>query len=301
MNDLISSKRIPQTKYATLCEKVVDEVTALSYCTGRTFTRGYRNPADEAYDAQSACDHLYKEGENRALEFYRKVALPALRHRMRFLEAGEGERWHISYEDLFLRVLAHQSREPVLVRAFLDGRDPVEACQERLEIEDPEVCYATLLWSSFSFDGLWFQRNYPGFYELLPQDLNTARKKVEERLPIIPLWVGRTMDDFTRQKAVRSLYGRVFRWNASVADACHFALMGSVRDILDVVLVSMLNNPEGAWVESDNEMDELSDRMIHIFGRAGKATRQSWVPVARILGEAGNPLSIPLGSTVVWS
>lgn len=278
--------------------KIADEVETLSYCSGQTISGNYENPADEAYDALLICGHWRQGLQGKTLEFYQKVALPAAKHRATPPEPGSGVRWRITYEDLFLRVLAHQSSEPILVRAFLDERDPVTACAARLEMEDDEQAYAVLIWAAFGFDAVWLAQEYPEIHALLPDDLNATRGQIERGLPIIAFWVSRTLDDYTRQKGLRTRYGRVFRWGGHPSDALRFSLVGTAQDVLDVILVSLLDNPEGAHI-GVVEGGPL-DRIIRIKGSAGKANKRTWFPVLRYLAQAGNPLSSPLNPTVVW-
>lgn len=278
--------------------KIIDEVAALSHCTGQTISGNYENPGDEAYDALLICGHWRQELHVRTREFYERVALPIAKHRAALAEAGSGVRWYIAYEDLPLRVLASLSNEPVLVRAFLDERDPVTACTIRLEMEDEEQVYAALLWAALGFDAVWLAHEYPALHALLPDDLDELRRRVESRLPIIPLWVSRTLDDYTRQKALRTRYGRVFPWGGVPAEALRFSLLGTAQDVLDVVLVSLLDNPEGAHIGQIE--GSPPDRLIRIKGRAGEASKKTWFPVLRYLAQAASLLSVPLKPTVVW-
>lgn len=282
-----------------LFSKVEDEVESLSYCTGRYFQNRHQNPADRAYDSLLVSEHLLKEGEKHALQFYRSVRLPARKHYVSGPGEGTGVRWRVTYEDLLLRMLSHLSHEPVLMRAFLDEQDPVQAYQERLEIEDEEVCYAVMLWSAFAFDSIWFLKHYPDLHSLLPGDLNEMRKSIETNIPVISLWVSRVVDDYARQKAVKTLYGRVYPWGGVPADACHFVLTEGTQDLLDIALVSVLGNPEGAWIGQVEGIP--TDRDHRIRGKAGTANKRSWLPALQVLADLAHPLSVPLSPTVVWS
>jgi hypothetical protein len=124
------------------------------------------------------------------------------------------------------------------------------------------------------------------------------RRRVESHLPIIPLWVSRTLDDFTRQKGFQTRYGRNLRWGAHPAEALQFILLGTAQDVLDVILVSMLNNPEGAWVGQFS--GDLLDRTIILRGTAGGANKRTWLPILKVLAAGGNPLSVSLAPEVVW-
>ena len=210
------------------------------------------------------------------------------------------DRWRIVYPDLFVRVLAHMSREPLLVRTLLDGGDPVEAVRARLGLPDLEQAYAVLVWMALGMDGVNLSRRHPLIFSALPDDLAALRPEAERAFSVLALALIQIREDHIRNRGTRTLYQRFLPWRSTLemAEVYEHRFLGSVEDLIDVCCAALWQNEEGAEVWNP-EVDPL-DRTVSISGHKRKAPKAEWDRVLRTVAELRNPLSVPLNPTVLW-
>lgn len=277
-----------------VASKVVGDVETLSHDTGRPDSAVWAWAADDAYDALVTETHWRKE----ASSLYHQIGLP----RARITALGpedrleEGQQWRIVYSDLFLRVVAHYTREPVLVRAFMDQLDPVAEVKSRLELPEEQDAYAVLLWACFGMDTVYLERTVPTAFKALPDNLLELKSKLNRTLPVLSLGVANAMEDYTRTKQMTSLYGRRVRWGVEMGEVYRQRFCGSVEDLLDICLVVLWNSPEDGFVP--DQYANPCSRSINVRGRSNN--RSEWDTVLRGVAELRRPLSVPLASTILW-
>jgi hypothetical protein len=280
-----------------LLKLMVGDLQVLQDCVGRRIEQGsFQSPADEAYAAFTAEQHWGAS----APAFYRSVGLPWLSQRIYVASSPpEGVPWRISYSDLFLRVLAHFTREPLLVAAFVDGRDPVAELGPRLGMDDENQIIAVMFWAATSFDAVYLSEHHPKVYELLPDGLADLRQAVERQFSTLCLAVIHLREDYTQNRQLQTLYGRWLLWGLPLPEALSQMWLGSVQDILDVVSVSIASfwgeEPLPVWPVAE----ELLERVIRVRGCAPN-DRGEWLPILEGVPQASWPLSVPGAPVVIW-
>lgn len=281
-----------------LLRRMVGDLQVLQDCVGRKIERGaFQAPSDEAYAALTA-EQQWGTG---APAFYRQVGLPWLSQRI-YVQSSppEGVPWRISYDDLFLRVLAHFTREPVLVAAFADKRDPVPEISGRLGLESEGQTIAVMFWAATGFDAVYLSEHHPTAFTLLPDGLVDLRQAIERRFSTLCLngWI-QHREDYTRNRQLQTRYGRWLLWGLPLAEVLAQMWLGSVQDILDVTETSCA----GFWGEDPLPVypvaEELLDRVIRIRGCAPN-DRSKWLSILEGVSHLGNPLTIPLNPAVIW-
>ncbi len=280
-----------------LLKLMVGDLQVLQDCVGRRIERGsFQSPADEAYAAFTAEQH-WGAG---APPFYRSVGLPWLSQQIYVASSPpEGVPWRISYSDLFLRVLAHFTREPALVAAFADERDPVTEIAERLELQGEDQTIAITFWAAIGFDAVYLSERHPKVYALLPDGLTDLRQAIERQFSTLCLAIIQQREDYTRGRRLETLYGRWILWGLPLSEALAQRWLGSVQDILDVAETSCAafwgEEPLPVWPVAE----ELLGRVIRVRGLAPN-DRSRWLPILEGVAQASWPLSVPGAPVVIW-
>ena len=273
------------------------DLQQLQRCIGRRIPKGqFPSPADEAYSAYTAEQHWGVS----APAFYRAVALPRLAQQIHYAHSDvSGIPWRISYGDLFLRVIAHATREPLLLSSFVDGADPVAELAGRLGLEHAQVI-PTLFWTATNFDAVWLSEAHPALYTQLPDDLLALRQSVEKHLAVICLSVIQHREDYTSSRRLQTLYGRLILWGLSLPEALAAKWLGSVQDLLDVAQVACAafwgDDPLSVGVVQEG----LLERTIRVRGFASD-DQSKWMPLLEGTAQLNTPLSIPLNPAIIWS
>lgn len=275
------------------------DLQVLQDAVGRRIEQGhFVSPADEAYAVYTAEQHW----GGTAPPFYHAVGLPWLCQRIYYSEhPPEGVPWRIVYSDLFLRIIAHMTREPRLVAAFTDKTDPVPELEERLELSGEDQVIATVFWAATGFDAVYLSDHHPGYYTRLPVSLDLVRQRCERVLPVLCLWVSEQREDYTRERRLQTLYGRLLLWGLPLAEILAQKLLGSVQDVLDVAETAT----GSFWGEEPLPVytpvfGNHLDRVLRVRGTAPD-DRGKWLPILEGVAHLNNPLNVPLDPVVVWA
>ncbi len=281
---------------AEIAPRVVGDMTAMLHATGKVWSRPtWSWAADDAYDTLVTEKHFKLD----APAYYSTVGLPrALSTFSRALASdAEGTAWRISYDDLLLKVVAHYTREPVMVRAFMDEQDPVPRMGGLLGIEDLSVAYAALVWSALNWDTMYVKQHHPDVFKLLPLEIDSLRQGVEAKLSVLSLGLSRVREDYTRGKSMSSLLGRTFHWGAEeMGQVYEHRFMGSVSDIIDLLVVTLQQN-FGENVSVEDPVYSAANRVIIIKGRI--APSQEHAALLKSVANLGNPLGVPLNQSII--
>ncbi len=282
-----------------IAARVVGDIKAQDYSTGRIHGQSWVWAADDAYDALVTEKHFKSDTP----PSYTNVCLPrTLSTFSHGLAAdSDGVTWRISYNFLLLRVIAHYTREPVMVRAFMEETDPLPVIGELLGIEDfpadRSPVYAILVWAALGQDMQFLQYQHPDIFNLLPDNLDLMRQQIDRKLSPFSLGISRIRDDYTQAKSITSLWGRTFRWGGeAMGQVYEHRFMGSVRDLVDVLVVSLQQNlGEGVSVEEP----EYSPTDMSFVFKGRVETTQEQVDLLKSAANLGNPLGVPLAPSII--
>lgn len=231
---------------ASLLRNITHDMKALEYTTGRPVLRvGEVDTMKDALDAASV-------GPMMAIEvprFYSEVALPLAKHAAQVLPSitNEGQvdsswhRWTIVYDWLLLRVLAHYTHDPTVTRWFQDELNPLVELGKALEL-GPEPTVAMLLWMVCGEDERLLSAHYPVWATKLHDTPQLTKAVfVDKRIPNLRLGLVRMLENYMSVRRTNTMYGRRSPLGESPQGLLRYAIMGSVNDILDVAMVSLLN------------------------------------------------------------
>lgn len=280
-----------------LLRLVVGDVALLKGSIGRSSSvlPSWPSPADEAYDAIVSEQHWSRE----APAFYRQVAIPRMRQKLLAQEdtVSPGTPWHIIYEDLFLRVVAHYTREPTLVSAFADGRDPAIAVAGLLGLEDTEQAYSAVIWAATNFDSVLL-KGHPEIAQILTREpLSSLETLCRENLAVFVLHADYAEADYKRERGAKTLYGQHIPWNLSLAEMLMRRYTMTVQEILDVASVAFGYEDEPFTVGPFE--GSPFNRMLRIRGWAD-GSREGCQETIELRAPLGQPLSVPLAPKTIW-
>lgn len=234
---------------------------------GRDEPPYWSSPADAAYDAFVTQRHYAKQ----APTFYKAVSV--LRGRQKSLyeatgKDGDGkQRWTIKFQDLLLRVIAHFSREPVLLRAFEEDQDPLAKTMALLDVETEMQAMALILWTMVGFDTTAVMEKAPDYYPYLPVTQEASYKALcEEKLVVLANSFSEHKQVCERDRALTTLYGVRVGVNRHVSEAVADLYFRSEQELLDVCAAAFWDDQEitiagigwgqrtssvNGWVEGD--------------------------------------------------
>ena len=275
---------------------LIGDVALLRRATGHisSATPSWPSPADKAYDAFVSHAHW----ERGAPQFYKQVAVP--RARQKAALPRQGTPWRLVYQDLLLRVIAHYTREPTLVAAFMDGEDPVGKIANILDL-DEEAAYSALLWAAIGFDSVFLEGKPEIAQILLSDGLTGLRGVCERKFSVLAMSVIQQREDYIRNREMKTWYGQRIPWNLSIADMILRRYLMTAEEILDIVCVSFFQDAP-LWVGSIEEEKigmAMAARSIRVRGTCS-GSRLDWQSVLEDVAPLGGPLSVPLAPTVIW-
>jgi hypothetical protein len=245
-------------------------------------------------------------GPGMALEaprFYQQVGLPLMRFNSRIDPLGvpltdsetgrltDGiHRWTLTYDWLLFRVLAHLTRDPTLTRWFQEERSPTQEFASYLEL-DSKQSIAFLLWMVCGEEEELVSRHYPDWAAFIPEAPQLIKaSRVDKNLPNLRLGLIRLTEQYTTASRATTLYGRRSPWGLRPPELLHFSIMGSVNDLLDVAMASIISMES----ESHVLIPEAQTRYNHwlrakIVGYT-KVEPLEWQQQLEQLGHLNHPL-----------
>ena len=281
-----------------LLPNIIHDMTMLEYATGRPVARGL-NPLKDALDCATVGPGMVLE----APRFYREVGVPLVRFNARSLNLGinradeqaAGRRWTLQYDWLLFRVLTHYTRDPTLTRWFQDSSNPMSMWMQVVELE-PNEAIAFLLWMVCGEDEELISQHYPDWATHLPEAPQLVKaSRIDKNLPAFRLSLIRLMEQYSIIRKTETLYGRRSPWGLRPAELLHFAIMGSVNDLLDVVMASVINmGSETHWLQSTETSKYNQWLRATIVGYTAEEPME-W---ARNLEQVGG-LNQPLGTVLL--
>lgn len=213
------------------------------------YTIGHRIYPPHAFPsaAEDAMDALLTE-QQLAIDrppYYQQVALPNARNRALgarpWREAGQVA-FTVAYKHLLLRVLAHFSDDPTLLRLLTTPEaDVIGGLAGRLNMPPAQV-EPFLIWAALTSNQQAFDRFFPELLGRLPEDPYVVQRLLlDKTMPNIRRFVVEHEELCRDNCGAVSLYGRPSPYTRDVPEAMHHLVFGSVRDIIEVAMASILH------------------------------------------------------------
>ena len=230
---------LPDANRSLLIDQFVHDMTVLSYTTGQSIASASSMDAlQDALDAATVGPMMALE----APRFYMSVGLPVTKYNARAESIEDKEnlhRWTLTYDYLLFKLLAHYTRDPTLVKWLLAGKNPAQEFATLMELEVDEAV-SFLLWLCCAEDSELMPSAWVAGLPDNPQLLKATR--INKRIPTLQLGLLKMLEDVTSMRRAITLYGRKSPRGLRPAELLRFQLFGSLDDILDVALASILRS-----------------------------------------------------------
>lgn len=255
--------KTPDEQKQALVDHFVGDLTSLAYTTGERIVSntGFPSAVEDALDTFVCLPQLLVNCPS----YYKAVALPNTKFAALGRITGRGQRFQITYEFLFLKVLAHLSGDPSL-RWMLEQEnvDPPGLLAVKLNLPREQV-FPFLAWAALGSDTAAVLRVFPELEGGLPEKAHDYQRMTLDKLyPNIRRWVIEEEEEIRARRGCTSLYGRRYKGDDTTA-ALYHRVFGSVRDIIEVAKASLLRFPE---IEVILESGARWWERVEIFGYA---------------------------------
>lgn len=271
----------------SLTANIVHDMEVLEYTTGVPVARDM-SPLKDALD----CATVGPAMAITAPRFYREVGIPLVRQNARILEINTEEMssWTLVYEWLLFKVLTHYTHDPTLTLWYKEDRSPMQEFASYLEL-DAKQALSFLLWMVCGEDERLLGTQFPDMVQYLPQAPQlTKALHIDRKLPNLQLGLTQLMGQCAIDRKVMTLYGRISPWGLRPEELLHFVIMGSVDDILDVAVASIIKmGSKEHWLipEAESRYPRYLRGVLTGYTRAEPI---EWQQKLEGIGVLGNPL-----------
>lgn len=272
---------------------VRQDLSALQYATGRPVGETL-TPLADALD----CIVVGPALSVGAPRFYLQVGLPLVKHTaVGGATAGaldldmEGiQSWTLTYDWLLFKMLAWYTKDPTFTRWMSDDENPSVAFAAIVGLSVKEAI-AYLLWMVCGESLELVSKAYPDWAPSVPENPQLIKAtRIDKYVPNLRLGLMRMMEELTSTRRAQTLYGRLSPWGLTPAQLLNFTIMGSVHDILDVAVASILGmDSKDHWLlsESTTHYNHWLRATITGYTTVGA---QDWEHMLAIVGKLNNPL-----------
>mgnify|MGYP001566107716 CR=1 FL=1 len=248
-------------------------------------TTDYNDLAQAAYSAA----RLEEQHSLGAPAYYRKLSIPYAKLQA---EAALDERtqaeWRVEYDDLWLRVLCHETGDPLLNSAYAEGRSAFEVVAHALDM-DVETARAVLVWQVYGREMDTLQRHFPSLIESLPANLPGVGLRLDKRLAALCAGISSMHQAYWQDRRIETLYGRRLRPGKPMGEASAFRVFGTVEDFIAAVAVTLWQNRTSPDIIINTLPDSLCSDFSRIGGTFPKSSKDQWMYMLRELAPMNNP------------
>lgn len=231
----------PNNVFQNLAPAFVGDLTSAAHVINQTVTpkNKMRLVEHDAYDV-ALLEEQYGIG---IVPYYEKVGLPFAKLQAEaVVNPKRAPEWWVTYQYLWIRVLAYYTGDATLVWSFAEGRDPLESIQNVIHCESREQAEALLLWQACGRDIAVFRTRFAALIPLLPDSLPVWANIMDKALPSLSVACGQMQQAYQESRSVETLYKRKLRPGNPAGEAVAFRVFGTVEDLLNVAAVTFWNN-----------------------------------------------------------
>ncbi len=273
-----------------LLDKFAHDIGQLSYATGTPYLR--RGEITGIKDALDAATVGVMMSVN-APKYYTRIGMPLLQHT--YLADASGietsHRWTIIYDYLIFKVAAQYTQDPSIKQWLIEGKDPLMEFASVCELDKKEAL-PFFLWLLCGEDMNLMQREHSASVPHMPDNPQMVKAMhIDKRIPSFRMGIIQMMEEFQRSRKAETFWGRISPSQLSPAELLHFAIFGSVQDLLDIVVVSI--NTAGSnnhVLVSDEETGYANWLRARIVGYTERNDIQEWQRYLEDIATLGEPI-----------
>lgn len=272
----------------------IHDLTSLGEALGAPTQQSFEHLVLDALDLAVVGPQL----ETQAPRYYRAVGLPLAREESLPYAPLPGKRWQVTYDNLFLRVLAHYTREPVLIRLFRDQPEqpPLDWLADYTGLDTSVDLLSMLLLLTLDDSLLLLRHYFPDWVEALPSNPALMKHEVfDKKLPVVRLWLAEEAERLRQRPVASSLYGRKSPSGPrQPGELLYHIIFGSIDELLAVFRVSMGRYDGPTRLQATEPW-----RRAVLVGYTGREM-EMFEAEATTLAELGNPLAVPLAPKLAF-
>lgn len=224
---------------AGFIRNVRQDLTALQYATGRPVGEPTTTLKD-ALDCVVVGPALAVD----APRFYLQVGLPLVKHTAAVhdidLDTEGLQSWTLTFDWLLFKMLAWYTKDPTFRRWVSEEGNPSASFADVVGLPVKDAI-SFLLWMVCGESLELVSQAYPDWAPGVPDAPQLIKAdRIDKHLPNLSLGLTSMMEELTRNRRAQTLYGRLSPWGLTPPQLLNFTLMGSVHDILDVTVASII-------------------------------------------------------------
>ncbi len=273
-----------------LIRNIRQDLKALQYATGRPVGESL-TPLKDALDCVVIGPALATD----APRFYLQVGLPLVRHLASppplDLDSTGLLSWTLTYDWLLFKVLAWYTKDPTFRRWLADEENPSISFSEIVELPVKDAI-AFLLWMVCGESLELVSHSYPDWAPSVPDTPQLIQAtRVDKHIPNFRLGLTSMLEEVTASRRAQTLYGRLSPWGLTPPQLLNFTIMGSVHDILDVAVASIIEmDSKSHWLVPESTTHYNHWLRATIRGYTDGVDAQQWEHQLSIVGKLNNPL-----------
>lgn len=282
-----------------LSPNIRGDMTAAAHVINQTVTRAgkFRQLEHNAYEIAL----ILPQYEMGIAPYYRRVGLPlALLTAEQALAGRVDAEWWVTYNWLWLRVLAAFSGDPTLVFIFHDERDPLEVLSKLLNKSEREA-ELMMLWQACGRDMFVVEKRFPSLLREMadgPQEwggiLDMSMPSLSAACAAMAKTYGQPWNSplgFGGSAATTTLFKRHLRPGQPMGEGVAFRVFGTVEEIVSVAAVTFWQNRATLDVLIRKVEGGPAEETIRVIGSGPAEGKHQWLNELKDLA----PLAAPLG------
>src|SRR3990167_575115 len=277
--------------YLSASPAFVADLTSAAKCINQTVTPAgkFRNIEHDAYEI-ALLEPQFAHG---ICPYYQKIGIPlakAVAETALTKKGGDAD-WWVTYEHLWVKVLAFYTGDPTLTWALHEGRDPIETIAAMLKVP-PEMAENLLLCQTCGRDMASYTRR---FRAELPDDLDTWLLAFDRALPSLSAACAGMQRAYWERRTITTLYGRTLRPGNPMGEAVAFRVFGTVEDIIGIAATTFWNNRTSNDILLTRLDGGPAANIIRVCGVGPKdSEKYEWQRTLKTLAPPADPLGAGL-------
>ena len=283
-----------------LAHQYVGDLASSAACINQTVTPAskFKKVEHDAFDV-ALLEPQYAQGIS---DYYSKVSIPFARAMAEAALMPGATSWWVSYQYLWVRVLAYFTADPTLTWCFQENRDPFETVAKILKVT-PNVAEVLLLLKACGDDMGVFSSRFPDRVDELPDDFAAVSQQFSKSLPNLHYGVIQMQNAYYETREAQTRYGRRLRPGHPLGEAVAFRIFGSVEDAIGVATSTFHLNRPSRNVRVTGLQGGPASNVIRIEGTGPNPEILAWAETLKGVASLGyNSFgSVPLmpGVTIV--
>lgn len=270
--------------FFALSHQFVGDLTTAAACINQSVTAPskFKKPEHDAFDV-ALLEPQYAQG---ITDYYSKVSIPFARSLAEAAVFKRETTWWVTYQNLWVRVLAFYTGDPTLTWAFQENRDPFETVGKMLKLETHEA-EALLLLKACGDDMGVFSKRFPEATKDLPDDFSEKAALFAKSMPNLHYGVINMQNAYYETREVQTRYGRRLRPGHPLGEAVAFRIFGSVEDMVGVAVSTFHLNRPSRNVGVNTILGGPASGTIRIEGFGPQPELMAWAETLRGVASLG--------------